>query len=408
MSSEFTFGDNSDTSSIFLNKLWIWLSVTSQSIRSLRHWHCHDWTRNWSRQGESDWSLTRTLTGADKEYSDCLIKQVPFVCSLLFNAVLCESVEWLHGMDPWRIQRDWEVRTDNTSDHRVEYSSYPDCDRDRRVEYSSSADCGRDRRGEQISDWLEEYPESLLWGYQSVSWMSLCETVDPILCRLSDVLVKSTDRCTCTLCFQLFWLLMNTDDPHLKCHLKSQIILHICPHHHVVVLKLRCRRSCHNANKICAIIVIFSSCRDRLIIFRSNQYEISYRSWSSKFLIVRDHITLISELQNIKSIIDTYTSSDELFHSNDILRISISVSIQNDYAFRIISFRWYSIDVFSFLGEYLFYIWSCQFCFVLFDQIFWRSVKYFEKWSISFFFRNDRVDLYIIWVLFFDSRLKMK
>ena len=41
---------------------------------------------------------------------------------------------------------------------------------------------------------------------------------------------------------------MNTDDPHLKCHLKSQIILHICPHHHVVVLKLRCRRSCHNAN----------------------------------------------------------------------------------------------------------------------------------------------------------------
>ena len=47
---------------------------------------------------------------------------------------------------------------------------------------------------------------------------------------------------------------MNTDDPHLKCHLKSQIILHICPHHHVVVLKLRCRRSCHNANKICTMI----------------------------------------------------------------------------------------------------------------------------------------------------------
>ena len=42
---------------------------------------------------------------------------------------------------------------------------------------------------------------------------------------------------------------MNTDDPHLKCHLKSQIIFHNCPHHHVVVLKLRCRRSCHNANK---------------------------------------------------------------------------------------------------------------------------------------------------------------
>ena len=42
---------------------------------------------------------------------------------------------------------------------------------------------------------------------------------------------------------------MNTDDPHLKCHLMSQIILHICPHHHVVVLNLRCRRSSHNANE---------------------------------------------------------------------------------------------------------------------------------------------------------------
>ena len=33
---------------------------------------------------------------------------------------------------------------------------------------------------------------------------------------------------------------MNTDDPHLKCHLMSQIILHICPHHphhHVVVFE---------------------------------------------------------------------------------------------------------------------------------------------------------------------------
>ena len=42
---------------------------------------------------------------------------------------------------------------------------------------------------------------------------------------------------------------MNTDDPHLKCHLMSQVILHLCPHHHVVVLNLRCRRSCHNANE---------------------------------------------------------------------------------------------------------------------------------------------------------------
>ena len=42
---------------------------------------------------------------------------------------------------------------------------------------------------------------------------------------------------------------MNTDDPHLKCHLMSQIILHIYPHHHVIMLKLRCRQSCHNANE---------------------------------------------------------------------------------------------------------------------------------------------------------------
>ena len=42
---------------------------------------------------------------------------------------------------------------------------------------------------------------------------------------------------------------MNTDDPCLKCHLMSQVILHICLHHHVVVLNLRCRRSCHNANE---------------------------------------------------------------------------------------------------------------------------------------------------------------
>ena len=58
------------------------------------------------------------------------------------------------------------------------------------------------------------------------------------------MLVKSTDRCTCTLCFQFLLVvhscsdfLMNTDDPHLKCHLMSQIILHICLRLHVVVSK---------------------------------------------------------------------------------------------------------------------------------------------------------------------------
>ena len=35
----------------------------------------------------------------------------------------------------------------------------------------------RDRRGETIFDCAEEYPEPLLLGNQSVSWMSLCRFV---------------------------------------------------------------------------------------------------------------------------------------------------------------------------------------------------------------------------------------
>ena len=43
---------------------------------------------------------------------------------------------------------------------------------------------------------------------------------------------------------------MNTDDPQsqVPSHVSSHFY-HICPHHHVVVLNLRCRRSCHNANE---------------------------------------------------------------------------------------------------------------------------------------------------------------
>ena len=68
---------------------------------------------------------------------------------------------------------DWEMwRTGADREH----SSYSDCERDHRGEYSSSTECGRDRRGKQILDCVEEYPEFLLCGHQSVSWMSLCET----------------------------------------------------------------------------------------------------------------------------------------------------------------------------------------------------------------------------------------
>ena len=47
-----------------------------------------------------------------------------------------------------------------------------------------------------------------------VSWMSLCETGQLIrfLCRMSDVLVKSTDRCTCTLCFQFLLVVHSCSD----------------------------------------------------------------------------------------------------------------------------------------------------------------------------------------------------
>ena len=36
--------------------------------------------------------------------------------------------------------------------------------------------------------------------------------VDQILGRLSDVLVKSTDRCTCTLCFQFLLVVHSCSD----------------------------------------------------------------------------------------------------------------------------------------------------------------------------------------------------
>ena len=81
-----------------------------------------------------------------------------------------------------------------------DYSCYTDCGRDHRGEYSSTTECGRDRRGEQILEWVMEYSESLLWGNQSVSRMSLCETgqlirfcVDRVLC-LSRVQIDARAR----------------------------------------------------------------------------------------------------------------------------------------------------------------------------------------------------------------------
>ena len=66
ISSEFTFGDNSDKSSIFE----IFLNLVDRDLtehqitQTLTLSHS---THNWSRQGESECSLTRNkLTGADK------------------------------------------------------------------------------------------------------------------------------------------------------------------------------------------------------------------------------------------------------------------------------------------------------------------------------------------------------
>ena len=164
MSSEFTFGDNSDKSSIFffmnlvdrdltehqvtqtltLSRLHAQLEQT-KGIRLFNHTQHVDW----SRQGESD----------------CLIKQVilrllsSVQCSAICANPWSDFMEWIH--DEYSVVEkhvqtmlqllefgiDWEIW--RTGADR-EYSSYSDCGRDHRVEYSSSTDCGRNRRGEQI------------------------------------------------------------------------------------------------------------------------------------------------------------------------------------------------------------------------------------------------------------------
>ena len=66
MSSEFTFGDNSDKSSIFLKKIMNLVDrdpdhSDSDTVTT------HTQQVDWSRQAESDCSLTRNkLTGSDK------------------------------------------------------------------------------------------------------------------------------------------------------------------------------------------------------------------------------------------------------------------------------------------------------------------------------------------------------
>ena len=65
----------------------------------------------------------------------------------------------------------------------------------------------------------------------------------------------------------------------LTIHISSAIsylksFLHICPHHHVVVLNLRCRRSCHNANE---------NLRNYAILSRNYHTSVSPAQVSSQF-----------------------------------------------------------------------------------------------------------------------------
>ena len=79
---------------------------------------------------------------------------------------------------------------------------------------------------------------------------------------------------------------MNTDDPHLKCHLMSQIILHICPHHHVVVLNIRCDRSCHNANENLRMVKLAA---------KPVQYDNDEKTWLEFRFKLENYLTLVDE-----------------------------------------------------------------------------------------------------------------
>ena len=81
--------------------------MSSQSIRSLRHWHCHDCTRHLEQtRGIRLFTHTQHVDWSRQGESDCLItlwsKQV--ILRSIFSSMhcvsnLCESMEWIH---------DWE------------------------------------------------------------------------------------------------------------------------------------------------------------------------------------------------------------------------------------------------------------------------------------------------------------
>ena len=245
MSGEFTFGDNSDEF-CFSDFSWSWLTVTSQSIRSLRHWRCHDCTQIWNWQGNQTVHIPRRAliwqTRRVRLFNHFLEQTGNPSFNLPFNAVRIRVMR-IRGKSSWS-----ESMTDEKYEQimlrvlvPVVYavcSWKPEADR----WYFRSTDWGRDRTGEQIP-----------WSCATVSWTftlrkSKCfrhelvwnRPFDPDLCCQSDVLVRAQfDAHARLFSVVLSLTFMITDNPHwLKCHLKPQIILHRCLHHDVVVLKL--------------------------------------------------------------------------------------------------------------------------------------------------------------------------
>ena len=111
MSSEFTFGDNSDKSSIFVNFDefgWPWPH---------RAWdHSHTDTVTTGRTAGADKGNPTVHSHATSWLEQTrrirLFNQTSYpsfvvFCPMQFDP--CESVKWRHGTDPWRIQRGWEA-----------------------------------------------------------------------------------------------------------------------------------------------------------------------------------------------------------------------------------------------------------------------------------------------------------
>ena len=185
MSSEFTFGDNSDEFCIFR-------TITSQRIRSLRHWRCHDCTHIWADQGNQTVHTHATRRSDRQGESDCLItfwsKQEilrSIFRSMQCQSVVCESVERVHGVSPWLIRNMNRLCCDCLFLWFLQYVP---------VNLKQIDDILVPQIEEEIAevskslDRVQQYPGRLLGGNRSVSWN---RPFDPDLRRQSDVLVSA-------------------------------------------------------------------------------------------------------------------------------------------------------------------------------------------------------------------------